>query len=175
MSFREKSAWISAVVHVAVFAGYFLSLAHAWDQPGGRRPMGVGLMIAAVIVLVANITVLTILLALTSLREASRPADEREQLIELKGRAAGFPQRGEGEQDGEHGNVGDEHDHRPDHQAHAEGSASARLVPRIRERPEIAPQMTRGRRGKSRRFSHGTTLARPFCLVCWTQCKIYQT
>ena len=83
MSFREKSAWISLIIHTVIFGGYFWSLADAWDHPG-RGPLGVGLLIGAVILLVLNAIALNAAVALASPKEAEAPADERERLINLK-------------------------------------------------------------------------------------------
>jgi hypothetical protein len=83
MSFREKSAWISLIIHIVIFGGYFLSLADAWDHPG-RGPLGVGLLIGAVVLLVLNSIALNAAVALWSPKEAEAPADERERLINLK-------------------------------------------------------------------------------------------
>jgi hypothetical protein len=82
MSFREKSAWISLVIHVVIFGGYFWSLADAWDHPG-RGPLGVGLLIGAVVLLILNSIALNAAVALASPKEAAAPADERERLISL--------------------------------------------------------------------------------------------
>lgn len=83
MSFREKSAWISLIIHVVIFGGYFWSLADAWDHPD-RGPLGVGLLIGAVVLLVLNAIALNAAAALWSPKEAEAPADERERLISLK-------------------------------------------------------------------------------------------
>ncbi|MGD9980293.1 MAG: cell envelope integrity protein TolA [Hyphomonadaceae bacterium] len=83
MSLREKSAWISLVIHVVIFGGYFWSLASAWDQPA-RGPIGVGMLIGAVILLVLNAIALNAAVALWSRKEAEAPADERERIIDMK-------------------------------------------------------------------------------------------
>lgn len=82
MSFREKSAWVSLIIHVVIFGGYFWSLAEAWDHPG-RGPLGVGLLIGAVILLILNAIALNTAIAIASPKEATAPADERERLISL--------------------------------------------------------------------------------------------
>jgi hypothetical protein len=82
MSFREKSAWVSLIIHIVIFGGYFWSLADAWDHPG-RGPLGVGLLIGAVILLILNSIAINSAIALASPKEATAPADERERLISL--------------------------------------------------------------------------------------------
>jgi hypothetical protein len=81
--FREKIAWISGVAVFVVFGGYFWVLAQVWDFNGGGAA-SIGLLIAAIIALVVLMTGSSILVALFSPREANAPADEREQLIELR-------------------------------------------------------------------------------------------
>jgi hypothetical protein len=83
VAFREKTAWISLIIHVVIFGGYFLSLADAWDHPG-RGPLGVGMLIGAVVLLVLNAIALNAAAALGSPKEAEAPADERERMIGLK-------------------------------------------------------------------------------------------
>ena len=83
MSFREKSAWIALTSYGLVFGAYFSLLAQSWDERYGPG-LSIGLMVAAVIALIAIAAALTILAAITSPKEANAPADEREQLIDLK-------------------------------------------------------------------------------------------
>lgn len=83
MSFREKSAWIALAAYGVVFGAYFLVLWRSWDDAYGQG-LSIGLMVAAVLALIAITTTLTILAALTAPKDANAPADEREQLIDLK-------------------------------------------------------------------------------------------
>lgn len=83
MSFREKTAWIALFAYGLVFGGYFFNLASAWDERWGQRLSG-GLMIGAVIALVVITVSLTATAAILSPRQANAPADEREQMIDLK-------------------------------------------------------------------------------------------
>lgn len=83
MPFREKTAWIALIAYGFVFGGYFTLLWLSWGDGYGRG-LSIGLMVGAVVLLVIITTVLAILAALTSPRGANAPADEREQLIELK-------------------------------------------------------------------------------------------
>lgn len=90
MSFREKSAWISLLTHAVVYGAYFILLASIWSEPF-RGPLGVTMIFAAVVAFVAIAAVLHILAALTGLKDANAPVDEREQLIDLKAeRVASF-------------------------------------------------------------------------------------
>ncbi len=83
MPFREKIAWISGIAVLVVFGGYFWVLAQVWDFTGGGVA-SIGLLVAAIIALVVLMSGSSILVALLSPREANAPADEREQLIELR-------------------------------------------------------------------------------------------
>jgi len=83
MSFREKSAWIALVAYGVVFGGYFVTLAQGWDERWARG-LSVGLMFGAVVALVIIAASLTIGAAMLNPRAANAPADEREQLIDLK-------------------------------------------------------------------------------------------
>jgi hypothetical protein len=88
MSFREKSAWISAV-SLAVLGGiYFLNFA---SMLRGRAALSdVELFFALVIALVAVEVVLHLAIAIRSPKEARTPRDERERLIDLKATRIAF-------------------------------------------------------------------------------------
>lgn len=74
MSYRERSAWISLIVTLVVYGGYFLS--------GGFSSF-LGLVGATVAFVIAMV-VLTVISAILSPRDANAPADERERLIAHK-------------------------------------------------------------------------------------------
>src|SRR6185312_6640035 len=74
MPFREKAAWISFFASVAIYGSYFAS--------GGMASFGT--MVGATVLFVLVMIVLTVVAAVFSPRDASRPADERERLIALK-------------------------------------------------------------------------------------------
>ena len=78
MSFREKSAWAMALVMIVTGALYLTMVASYPDAPA----MGVTLP-WVLLVIILSIVVQTIL-ALSSPREASAPADERERRISHK-------------------------------------------------------------------------------------------
>ncbi len=81
MSFREKSAWISALSMAGIYGLYFYSVVQARHQSGGFRFGGLlGTIIALVIVQV----VLNIAVAIFAPAEANAPRDERDKLIELR-------------------------------------------------------------------------------------------
>lgn len=83
MSFREKSAWIALTAYGLVFGGYFFTLWQSWE-PGAARGLSIGLMFGAVVMLIIIAASLTILAAIAAPKQANAPADEREQLIDLK-------------------------------------------------------------------------------------------
>lgn len=74
MSFREKSAWAMAVVIIATGSLYFWLVAQAPQAPV------IGPLIPYVLLAVLLSIIVQVALALTSLREAGSPADEREKL-----------------------------------------------------------------------------------------------
>jgi hypothetical protein len=89
MSFREKSAWVSFLLILVVFAIYF------WNV--GRVLMGTAssagifpLFLRLVIALVVAEVVLHVVLAVRDPKEARTPKDERERLIELKATRVAF-------------------------------------------------------------------------------------
>src|SRR5690242_17916034 len=90
MAFREKSAWITLVTTLVVYGGYFaLAVPRiAAGHFGGFQ--FVGLLSAAVVVIVALQVGLTTLAAVMDPHGARSPRDEREQLITLRANRAGF-------------------------------------------------------------------------------------
>ena len=83
MSFRERSAWIALTAHALVFGAYFTLLWRSWDERHGLG-LSIGLMLGAVLALIAIVTTLTALSAIAAPKQAGAPADERERMIELK-------------------------------------------------------------------------------------------
>ena len=80
MSFREKSAWISAFSMAAIYGYYFWSVfRNGWKADGFQ-----GRLLGTIIALVVLQVVLTIAAAIWSPKEAQAPRDEREKLIELR-------------------------------------------------------------------------------------------
>jgi hypothetical protein len=76
MSFHEKTAWISLVSIGGIYGAYFWSIFRHGSRAGGL----LGTVIALVIVQV----VLTIVVAAFTPKDANRPRDERERLIDLR-------------------------------------------------------------------------------------------
>jgi hypothetical protein len=79
MSFREKSAWLMALLMIAAGLYYFHIVSAASRALGETAPPAVA--IAYVILVVAGSVVVQIVLALSSGKEANAPADERERLV----------------------------------------------------------------------------------------------
>ena len=80
MSFREKSAWISALSMAVIYGFYFWTVIQT-------RPHGVvhvGGLLETVVALVVVQVVLTVAVAIFAPREAKAPRDERDKLIELR-------------------------------------------------------------------------------------------
>lgn len=90
MSFREKSAWISFVLLLVIFAPFFyFSYLSITDQLPHRQGMNaaIGLVVAFVALEIA----LHIVVAMRAPDEARSKRDEREQLIAMKATRAAFP------------------------------------------------------------------------------------
>jgi hypothetical protein len=79
MPFREKSAWISVLSMSGIYELYFWSAVHNWPYN-----FHFGRFLETVVALVVVQIVLTITVAIFSLRDAKAPRDEREKLIELR-------------------------------------------------------------------------------------------
>jgi hypothetical protein len=81
MSFREKSAWISALSMSGIYGIYYWSVIHSRTQPNGFRFGG---LLGTIITLVAVQVVLIAAAGILAPKEANAPRDERDKLIELK-------------------------------------------------------------------------------------------
>ncbi|MEZ5679964.1 MAG: hypothetical protein R3E14_01570 [Erythrobacter sp.] len=79
MSFREKSAWVMAVV-MAITGLLYIGLVH------GASPDApvMGPLLPYVLAVIALSVVVQVVLAVMSPREASAPMDEREKLVAAK-------------------------------------------------------------------------------------------
>ena len=84
MSFREKMAWVSIAVTLAVWGFYFFEFSQLVS--GGRATAGdlMELFVGCVVLTIVVEIVLAIAVAATSAKAANSPADERERLIELR-------------------------------------------------------------------------------------------
>lgn len=80
MSFREKSAWLMALLMTAAGLYYLHIVSGASKVLGETAPPEI--VISFVILIVAGSVVGQIVLALSSPKEANAPADERERLIQ---------------------------------------------------------------------------------------------
>lgn len=81
MSFQVKSAWVMALVMTGAGLFYFYVVREASNALGTTAPPFI--VIAFVIVVVAASIVAQIVLALSSPKEASAPADERDRQVSL--------------------------------------------------------------------------------------------
>ncbi|MCY7279528.1 MAG: hypothetical protein LH610_01275 [Sphingomonas bacterium] len=79
MSFREKSAWVMAAVMVVTGAFYGIMMRTASQALGTTAPAAMA--IGFVMLVVIGSIIVQVVLALSSPREASAPADERERLV----------------------------------------------------------------------------------------------
>lgn len=84
MSFREKSAWISAVSLLAVY-GYYFWIVWGVALHGDTKAFHYGaLLIGSIVVLIVIEVVLSIAVAIQRPKDAGAAADERDRLISLK-------------------------------------------------------------------------------------------
>ena len=89
MSFREQSAWVMALLMIATGLYYGWSVAAASRAIGATAPAIV--VIGYVFWLVVGSIVIQVALALSSPKEATAPADERERSVEQRaGNWSGF-------------------------------------------------------------------------------------
>ena len=78
MSFREKSAWVMAVL-MSLAGLYYLNLVVGASRELGAPPPPVGIFIAYVVVVVIVSVAAQVGLAVSAPKEANAPADERER------------------------------------------------------------------------------------------------
>lgn len=78
MSFKEKSAWVMALV-MAVAGLYYLKMVLAASDHIGATAPPIGLLIAYVLLVVVASVIAQIILAISSPKEANAPADKRER------------------------------------------------------------------------------------------------
>lgn len=82
MSFREKSAWLMALLMTTAGLYYFYIVRGASQALGETAPPAI--VIAFVLLLLAGSVALQTVLAVSSLKEANAPADERERLVQQR-------------------------------------------------------------------------------------------
>ncbi len=90
MSFREKSAWISFIVILAVFGIYFGSVAQHLLSPLRAHGNYFHLFVALLVIVIVLEVVLHVLVAIRAPSEAAARRDERERFIELKATRVAF-------------------------------------------------------------------------------------
>jgi hypothetical protein len=90
MSFREKSAWVMAVLMIS--AGlYYLDLVLGASRELGAPAPPVGIFVGYVVVVVIGSVAAQVGLALSAPKEANAPADERERpLLQRAGNWSGL-------------------------------------------------------------------------------------
>jgi hypothetical protein len=82
MSFREKSAWLMALLMTAAGLYYFTIVREASQALGETAPPAI---VMALVFLVVGVSVVAqIVLAVSSPGEANTPADERERLVQQR-------------------------------------------------------------------------------------------
>lgn len=90
MSFREKIAWVSLAGIAIAFAPYF-ALVAAYRGPAAVFPIYSGGLLVAVTIMTTIIVALgSIGAALTNVKDANAPADERDRDIARRASAAGY-------------------------------------------------------------------------------------
>ena len=82
MSFREKSAWLMALLMTAAGTYYFYIVRGASKALGETAPPAI--VTAFVILVVVSSVIAQIVLALSSPKEANAPADERERMVQQR-------------------------------------------------------------------------------------------
>jgi hypothetical protein len=84
VSFKEKSVWISLVIHLLVFIAYFSQIYHGLIN-GTLDKAGIfGLFIAAVIYVIVLEIISHIVIAVLNRKDANQPSDERDRLFSIK-------------------------------------------------------------------------------------------
>jgi hypothetical protein len=91
MPFREKISWLSLGGIAVAFGPYFYMLLARADVPASLWPVDAALLLIAVTVLACIMTVATIIVALSNVRDAQAPSDERDQNISRRAVAFAYP------------------------------------------------------------------------------------
>lgn len=90
MAFREKISWLSFGSILLAFGPYFAVLLATGQPAWALGPTSVGYFILAVTLLTVVMLIGTIGLALTNLKDAQQPSDERDREITRRGSAFGY-------------------------------------------------------------------------------------
>jgi hypothetical protein len=91
MPFREKISWLSLGGIAVAFGPYFYMVLVRNDVPASLWPVNAALLLGTVIVLTCVMTVATIIVALSNVRDAQAPSDERDQTISRRAVAFAYP------------------------------------------------------------------------------------
>ena len=84
MSFREKMAWVSITVTLAVWGFYFVEVSQQAAAGSATAEGLLELFVRCVVLTIVVEVVLAIAVAASSAKAANSPADERERLIGLR-------------------------------------------------------------------------------------------
>lgn len=90
MSFREKISWLSLGGILLAFGPYFVMLVLSGSPPWGLKGMNAAWFIGAVTVLTVVMTAGAIGVAVSNLRDAQRPSDERDRMIARRAAAIAY-------------------------------------------------------------------------------------
>lgn len=89
MSNREKAAWVSLITTTVIWGYYFFRLGYRLNEGTARVEPFIGLFTLCVIVSIIASIVISIAFAVMG-QKLDDPADERDQLIELKATKAAY-------------------------------------------------------------------------------------
>lgn len=84
VSFEEKSIWVSLVIIIFVFTGYFSQVYEGLMSGTLDKATVFGLFIGAVVSIVVLEIVLHIVIAITNVKDADQPTDERDRLFSMR-------------------------------------------------------------------------------------------
>jgi hypothetical protein len=84
MSWEEKSTWVSLLILLFVFTGYFSHVFEGLATDSLNKVEATGLFIGAVISVVVLQIALHIVVAIFNVKDADRPMDERDRLFSIK-------------------------------------------------------------------------------------------
>jgi TRAP-type C4-dicarboxylate transport system permease large subunit len=88
MSFREKLSWVSLGGITVAYGPYFFIVLALQRTPTSLGAADAAGILTAVLVLTCLMTVATIIVAITNVRDAQAPSDERD--VRIAGRAVAF-------------------------------------------------------------------------------------
>ncbi|MEG3175752.1 hypothetical protein U1872_05885 [Sphingomonas sp. RB3P16] len=91
MAFREKMSWLSLGGILLAFGPYFFSLTVLGQPPSALSAARAGPFLGVILVLVCAMIVASIAVALSNLRDAQAPSDERDRLIARRAVAISYP------------------------------------------------------------------------------------